>query len=100
MSEQTEPITITITIYPPKNGRRKILITGAAQGDMPSVLEGTFASIHALIDQMWLTLLDRLKKKKSKPKEAEEASGATQAALPVIEGDAAATEEPMTTSEE
>ena len=97
MSEQTGPITITITVYEPKNGKRKILITGAAQGDMPSVLEGTFASIHALVDQMWLMLLDRLKKKKSKP---EEASGATQAALPVIEGDAAATEEPMTTSEE
>lgn len=57
MSDSTT--VITITIYPAKNGKRRIVMTGAPEGEMPEVRTGVFAELHRLVDDVWATLLKR-----------------------------------------
>lgn len=64
MSKKLEPtapktIVLTLTVYPPKNGKRRILVSGAPEGEMPAVLNGLFADRHVLLDQLWATLQKR-----------------------------------------
>lgn len=56
---EPKPITLTIVVLPIKNGKRSIVVSGAPEGEMPIVETGVFADLHRLIDQVWLTLLQR-----------------------------------------
>jgi hypothetical protein len=53
------PIVLTLTIYPPKKQQRKIVVTGAPEGEMPLLLEGVFAERHTLLDQAFTAVLKR-----------------------------------------
>ena len=59
MANELKPIVLTVTIYPPKKGVRKVVVTGAPEGEMPLLLEGVFAERHALIDQAFSGVLKR-----------------------------------------
>ena len=87
MSDKT--IILTIQILPPANGKRKVIVSGAPEKEMPVVRLGTFAERHALEDAVWLELMKRepqlvtVKVEKSKPAtkptaEDQSAEGATE----------------------
>ena len=59
MANELKPIVLTVTIYPPKKGVRKVVVTGAPEGEMPLLLSGVFAERHALIDQAFSGVLKR-----------------------------------------
>lgn len=50
-------ITIITTIHPAKNGRRPITVAAAAEGDLPTLLNGAFPERHALADQAYSAVL-------------------------------------------
>ncbi len=52
-------VVVTITIYPFDKGKRKVLVSGAPEGEMPVVHTGQFAELHALIDRTWIELSTR-----------------------------------------
>jgi len=54
-------IVITLTVYPPHatNGARPVIVTGAPEGELPSVFRGGFADLHRLIDQAWIEINTR-----------------------------------------
>ena len=75
------PIVITLTIYPPNNGKRRIDVAAAPQGEMPSLMVGDFADRHVLLDSVYAHIIKRpaqlvkrpaesLKPKDSEPDEA------------------------------
>jgi hypothetical protein len=53
------PIVLTVTVYPPKKNVRKVVVTGAPQGEMPLLLTGAFQERHALLDQAYAQCLKR-----------------------------------------
>lgn len=53
------PIVLTLTIYPPKKNQRRVVVTGAPEGEMPLLLAGLFAQRHALLDQAFTAVLKR-----------------------------------------
>ena len=56
----TKPIQLNITIQPPAaNGKRKVVVSGAPEGEMPHILTGEFSQMHALLDQTYVALLKR-----------------------------------------
>jgi len=57
MSDKT--IILTVTVFPFVKGKRKIVIAGAPEGEMPLAVTGTFQQLHELIDQVWLDLAGR-----------------------------------------
>jgi len=57
MSDKT--IIITITIYPFEKNKRRVLVAGAPQGEMPIARPGLFHELHDLVDQLWLDLAER-----------------------------------------
>jgi hypothetical protein len=57
MSDKT--IVITITVYPFEKNKRRILVAGAPQGEMPVARSGLFSDLHDLVDQLWLDLAGR-----------------------------------------
>lgn len=50
-------ITIITTIHPAKNGRRPITVAAAAEGDLPTLLNGVFPDRHGLADQAYSAVL-------------------------------------------
>ena len=59
MNDQPSDIVITISITPAANGKRKIIISGAPEKEMPVVRTGTFPDLHRLIDETWVKLMKR-----------------------------------------
>ena len=56
----TKPIQLNITIQPAAaNGKRKVVVSGAPEGEMPHIITGEFSQMHALIDQTYVALLKR-----------------------------------------
>lgn len=110
---QDLPVVITITVMPLKDGKRRVLVSGAPDGEMPVVKAGLFADLHRLLDETWIALLKRKPQvvKRPAPKQTaeskeqeagvQEAEGAGQdtpqppAELPAIEGDTEPGGEPM-----
>ncbi len=58
-TDDPKPIVLTMTIFPPKKGVRKVVVTGAPDGEMPLLLAGVFAERHTLIDQAFSGVLKR-----------------------------------------
>jgi len=52
-------ITITVDILPIKDGKRVVMMAGAPAGEMPEMMVGTFPAMHAMLDQLWMTLRTR-----------------------------------------
>lgn len=76
----SEPaVVITATIYPVKDGKRKIVVSGAQEGEMPAVCSGVFSELHDLVNAVWLTLQTRkpqvVRRASDKAGTAPEASG-------------------------
>ena len=57
--KEDKPVVITVTVLPLKNGKRRIMVSGAPEGEMPLVARGVFADLHKLIGQMWLAIQTR-----------------------------------------
>jgi hypothetical protein len=47
------PIVLTVTVYAPKKGVRKVVVSGAPEGEMPLLLTGVFQERHALLDRAY-----------------------------------------------
>ncbi len=58
-SDGQEKIVIVIEVAPPKDGKRRILVTGAPVGELPAVYTGVFADLHKLVDQVWIAVNTR-----------------------------------------
>jgi len=54
-----KPITLIVTIYPPKKNVRHVMVSGAPEGEMPLLLTGTFQERHTLLDQAFAGVLKR-----------------------------------------
>jgi hypothetical protein len=54
-----KPITLIVTIYPPKKNTRRVVISGAPEGEMPLMLDGLFPERHALLDRVFAMVLKR-----------------------------------------
>jgi hypothetical protein len=54
-----KPITLIVTIYPPKKGVRKVIVSGAPNGEMPVLLGGPFQDRHVLLDQAYAAVVKR-----------------------------------------
>jgi len=55
-----KPILLTIGVYPPnKKNERRIIISGAPDGEMPVLLTGLFPERHALLDRAYAQILKR-----------------------------------------
>lgn len=51
------PIIITLEIFPADGkGKRKLIVSGAPQHEMPVVRTGLFAQRHDLLDEVWIAL--------------------------------------------
>mgnify|MGYP001581900330 CR=1 FL=1 len=116
MSKNDTPIILTVTIQPAAaNGKRKVIVSGAPEGEMPHIVTGEFPQLHTLIDQTYVALLkrdpqvvkvkklesaaDSAKKSKSKPAKVaskkadqldrpdDDGKPESDSDLPVIEGD-------------
>lgn len=59
MSDKAKSTLITVEIEGLVNGKRKIAVSGAPEGEMPIVRTGTFPELHHLIDQVWIELQKR-----------------------------------------
>jgi hypothetical protein len=53
------PIVLTVTVYAPKKGVRKVVVSGAPEGEMPLLLTGVFQDRHTLLDQAYAQCLKR-----------------------------------------
>lgn len=62
-----KPVILTVTIFPLRNGKRPLVISGAPDGEMPVVRAGNFSEIHPLFDELWLELIKRKPKIVTKP---------------------------------
>jgi hypothetical protein len=95
MSDKT--IILTITVYPFDKGKRRILVAGAPQGEMPIARPGLFHELHDLVDQLWLDLAER------KPQTVHVKKGAPAASIGNVSDEDAAPEsdatEPATDSD-
>lgn len=56
---EPNPITLIVTIYPPKKGVRHVMVSGAPDGEMPLLIAGIFQDRHALLDQAFAGVLKR-----------------------------------------
>ena len=59
MTDDIKPITIILTIHPPKKTSRRVDVAAAPEGEMPLLLTGAFADRHKLADQAFAALLKR-----------------------------------------
>ncbi len=58
MSEDKD-IILTVSIGPLKNGKRKVVVSGAPEQEMPVVKIGAFPDLHRLVDGVWVELAKR-----------------------------------------
>lgn len=58
-SNDPKPITLIVTIYPPKKNVRHVMVSGAPEGEMPLLFTGIFQERHALLDQAFAGVLKR-----------------------------------------
>ncbi len=58
-SAEPKEITLIVSIYPPKKGQRRVVISGAPEGEMPLIVEGLFPERHTLLDRAFADLLKR-----------------------------------------
>lgn len=56
---EERPVVITVTIFPVKDGKRLVVMSGAPEGEMPELASGTFPAMHTMLDQMWMRLKTR-----------------------------------------
>ncbi len=54
-----KPLTIIVTVMPPKRGLRTMIVSAAREGEMPLVLGGPFADRHVLLDQAYAQVMKR-----------------------------------------
>jgi hypothetical protein len=54
-----KPLTIVVTVLPPKRGGRYMFVSAAREGEMPLVLHGPFAERHSLLDQAYAAVMKR-----------------------------------------
>jgi hypothetical protein len=54
-----KPITLIVTIYPPKKNKRRVVVSGAPEGEMPLIMDGLFPDRHALLDRVFALVLKR-----------------------------------------
>lgn len=66
-SAEPKPVVLTVTIFPLKNGKRPLVISGAPDGEMPVVRTGNFSEIHRLFDELWLEMIKRKPKVVARP---------------------------------
>jgi hypothetical protein len=59
LTADPKTILITITVKPPKSGKRPITVSAAPEGEMPLLLTGQFSERHQLLDQIFAELLKR-----------------------------------------
>jgi len=59
VSTDPKPITLIVTIYPPKKGTRRVVVSGAPEGEMPLLIDGLFPERHALLDRAFAGVLKR-----------------------------------------
>lgn len=58
-TDDPKPITLIVTIYPPKKNVRHVMVSGAPEGEMPLLFTGIFQERHALLDQAFAGVLKR-----------------------------------------
>jgi hypothetical protein len=87
------PTLLTVTVMPAKNGKRKIIVSGAPAGEMPIVRTGLFADRHVLLDEVWGELQHRkpqvVKAKGQTKKDKAPNEQAQAVAAEVLEGESA-----------
>lgn len=54
-----KPIIITITVLPFAKGKRRLIVSGAPQGEMPVVHAGDFSQVHPMFNAVWTELIKR-----------------------------------------
>ncbi|MGV0976389.1 MAG: hypothetical protein ACOYBO_10715 [Azonexus sp.] len=54
-----KPITLIVTIYPLKKNTRRVVVSGAPEGEMPLIMDGLFPDRHALLDRVFALVLKR-----------------------------------------
>lgn len=54
-----KPITLIVTVYPPKKAVRKVLVSGAPEGEMPVLMAGLFQERHTLLDTVYAAVSKR-----------------------------------------
>lgn len=54
-----KPLTIIVTVLPPKRGSRLMIVSAAREGEMPLILGGAFADRYHLLDQAYATVMKR-----------------------------------------
>jgi hypothetical protein len=54
-----KPITLIVTVYPPKKNARRVVVSGAPEGEMPLILDGLFPDRHVLLDRVFALVLKR-----------------------------------------
>lgn len=58
MAEE-KPVVMTVIVYPLKQGKKRVTVSGAPEGEMPIVHAGLFADVHNLINATWAELIRR-----------------------------------------
>ncbi len=58
-NDEPKPITLIVTIYPPKKDKRKVVVSAAPEGEMPAIFNGLFPDRHALLDRAFAAVLKR-----------------------------------------
>lgn len=56
---EPKPTIITVEIAPLKDGKRKVVVSGAPEKEMPVMKVGSFAELHHMIDVVWIELQKR-----------------------------------------
>lgn len=105
MSASDKDIVLTITAQPVDGkGKRKIVVAGAREGEMPLIRTGTFADLYKLIDDVWIEVNTRtgaaVKGKTGATKKAKPAPRLKTKKRTKRSGSEAAVEEPAAAAEE
>lgn len=86
MDAKQKDIIITIQVSPVSGGKRKVLISGAPEQEMPIVRAGVFADMNRLLGEVWIELQKRKPQVVKVPKEKTEKSETKPAATNKSDG--------------
>ena len=93
------PIVLTVTVYPPKKNKRRVVVSGAPEGEMPLLLTGLFQERHALLDQAYAECLKRkpqlvtIEEKKTTKRKSDQLVGSTETITETLKDDEGTEEE-------
>ena len=97
----TKSLLITIEIAPPHKGARAIIVSGAPDGEIPTIRSGVFADLHGLVNATWAELQRREPQVPNVDAAPLPTASASQSAVtPEPIPTSAATESPVTIEEE